>query len=76
MMIATNLLGVCEALLYAQKAGLNHEQMITLLSRGGAVSFQLENLGPRMLRRDFEPGFYVEHFMKDLGIVLEETKRN
>ena len=49
--------------------------MISLLSKGAAGSFSLEALGPRMLRRDFEPGFYVEHFVKDLGIVLDESKR-
>lgn len=49
--------------------------MIELLSSGAAQSFQLGVLGPRMLKRDFEPGFYVEHFVKDLGIVLEESKR-
>ncbi len=49
--------------------------MIKLLNKGAAGSFQLEKLGPRILRRDFEPGFYVEHFIKDLGIALEECKR-
>ena len=49
--------------------------MIPLLSKGAAGSFSLEKLGPRMLRRDFDPGFYVEHFVKDLGIALEESKR-
>jgi 3-hydroxyisobutyrate dehydrogenase len=49
--------------------------MIQLLSKGAAGSFTLEKLAPRMLRRDFEPGFYVEHFVKDLGICLEESKR-
>lgn len=49
--------------------------MINLLGKGAAGSFSLTALGPRMLRRDFEPGFYVEHFVKDLGIVLDESKR-
>lgn len=49
--------------------------MIQLLQGGAAGSFTLEKLGPRMLRRDFEPGFYVEHFVKDLGICLDESKR-
>ena len=49
--------------------------MIQLLSKGAAGSFSLEKLGPRMLRRDFDPGFYVEHFVKDLGIVLDESER-
>ena len=49
--------------------------MINLLSKGAASSFSMEKLGPRMLKRDFEPGFYVEHFVKDLGIVLDECRR-
>ena len=49
--------------------------MINLLSKGAAGSFSMEKLGPRMLKRDFEPGFYVEHFVKDLGIVLDECRR-
>ena len=49
--------------------------MVTLLSKGAAGSFTLEKLAPRMLRRDFDPGFYVEHFVKDLGICLDEAKR-
>ena len=69
------MVGLCESLLFAQKAGLDHNQMINLLGKGAAGSFSLTALGPRMLRRDFEPGFYVEHFVKDLGIVLDESKR-
>jgi 3-hydroxyisobutyrate dehydrogenase len=49
--------------------------MIDLLSGGAANSFSLEKLAPRMIRRNFDPGFYVEHFVKDLGIVLGEAKR-
>jgi 3-hydroxyisobutyrate dehydrogenase len=75
IMIATTMVGLCESLLYAQKAGLDHMQMINLLSKGAAGSFSLEKLGPRMMKRDFEPGFYVEHFVKDLGICLDESKR-
>ena len=74
-MIANKILGVCEALIYGQKAGLNLNQMIDLLKGGAAGSFQLAGLGPRILKRDFDPGFYVEHFVKDLGIALEECRR-
>jgi len=49
--------------------------MLQLLCKGAAGSHALEKLGPRMLKRDFDPGFYVEHLVKDLGIVLEEAKR-
>ena len=75
MQIALIMTGVCEALLYAEKANLDHDKMIELLSKGGARSMWLENCGPKMIRRDFEPGFYVEHFVKDLGMVLDECKR-
>ena len=74
-MISNNLFGVCEALIYGHKSGLDLNQMILLLNKGAAGSAQLEKLAPRMLRRDFEPGFYVEHFVKDLGIALEECRR-
>jgi len=74
IMIANNLFGVCEALIYGQKSGLNLDQMVQLLSKGAAGSFQLSGLAPRILARNLEPGFYVEHFVKDLGIALAECK--
>lgn len=75
IMIGSTMVGLCEALIYGHKAGLQLDQLIQLLSKGAAGSFSLEKLAPRMLRRDFEPGFYVEHFVKDLGIALDEAKR-
>jgi 3-hydroxyisobutyrate dehydrogenase len=75
IMIASTMTGLCEALVYGHKAGLALDELIPLLSGGAARSFSLEKLAPRMLKRDFEPGFYVEHFVKDLGIALEESKR-
>lgn len=75
VMIGSTMIGLCEALIYGHKAGLQLDQLIQLLSKGAAGSFSLEKLAPRMLRRDFEPGFYVEHFVKDLGIALDESKR-
>jgi len=74
-MISTTMIGVCESLIYGHKAGLQLDQMIDLLQGGAAGSFTLTKLAPRMLKRDFDPGFYVEHFVKDLGICLEESKR-
>ena len=76
IMISTTMIGVCESLLYGHKAGLKLDQMIQLLQGGAAGSFTLEKLAPRMLRRDFEPGFYVEHFVKDLGMALDEARRS
>jgi 3-hydroxyisobutyrate dehydrogenase len=75
IIIANTMVGICEALVYGHKSGLDLNQMITLLQKGAAGCFSLERLAPRMLRRDFEPGFYVEHFIKDLGIALEEARR-
>ena len=74
-MIANTMVGVCEALIYGHKSGLDLPQLITILNKGAARSFSLEILAPRMLKRDFEPGFYVEHFVKDLGIAMEEARK-
>jgi 3-hydroxyisobutyrate dehydrogenase len=75
ILIATGMIGVCEALLYAGRAGLDPIRVIESVGSGAAGSWSINNYGPRMIRRDFEPGFYVEHFVKDLGIALAESKR-
>ena len=75
IMVAASMIGVCEALIYGHKAGIQLDQMVELLKGGAAGSFTLAKLAPRMLKRDFEPGFYVEHFVKDLGIILDEAGR-
>ncbi len=69
------MISMCEAILYAHRSGLNLENVLTSVSSGAAGSWSLSNLGPRILRGDFKPGFYVEHFVKDLGIAIEECKR-
>jgi 3-hydroxyisobutyrate dehydrogenase len=74
-LIATNMIGVCEALLYAHKAGLDLPTVLRSVGSGAAGSWSLSNLGPRIMNNDFDPGFYVEHFIKDMGIALEEAKR-
>ncbi|MEL6895902.1 MAG: NAD(P)-dependent oxidoreductase [Planctomycetota bacterium] len=74
-LIATNMIGVCEALLYAHRAGLDVPTVLKSVSSGAAGSWSLSNLAPRMLDRDYEPGFYVQHFVKDMGIALEEARR-
>lgn len=73
--IVNNMQGVVETLIYAYKAGLDLEKVIETIGGGAAASFSLNVLGPRMLKRDFAPGFYVEHFIKDLEIALEEAKK-
>ena len=75
VIIASTMIGVVEGLLYAYKAGLDQNAVISLLSEGAAGSFALKVLGPRIMKRDFEPGFYVEHFVKDMEIALSESKR-
>jgi 3-hydroxyisobutyrate dehydrogenase len=75
ILISSNMIAVCEALMYGYKAGLSMETVLKSVSVGAAGSKALEVLAPRMLRRDFEPGFYVEHFIKDLGIALAEAEK-
>ncbi|MHC4274554.1 MAG: NAD(P)-dependent oxidoreductase, partial [Planctomycetota bacterium] len=75
ILIATNMIGVCEGLLYASGAGLDPLRAIESVGSGAAGSWSINNLGPRMIRRDFDPGFYVEHFIKDLAIALDESAR-
>jgi 3-hydroxyisobutyrate dehydrogenase len=75
VLIATNMIGVCEALLYAHKAGLDPTTVLQSVASGAAGSWSLSNLGPRMIAGRFEPGFFVEHFLKDMGIALAEARR-
>lgn len=74
-LIATNMIGVCEALLYGHKAGLDLPTVMQSVSSGAAGSWSLSNLGPRIMDNNFDPGFFVEHFIKDMGIALAEAKR-
>ena len=75
ILIAGNMVGVCESLLYGYKAGLDLETVLQSVGGGAAASWSLNNLGPRIIARNFEPGFFVEHFIKDMGIALQEAKR-
>lgn len=74
IVIAGTMIGVCESLLYATRAGLDPEKVLQSIRQGAAGCWTLDHLAPRMLRRDFEPGFYVEHFIKDMGIALQESQ--
>jgi 3-hydroxyisobutyrate dehydrogenase len=74
-LIATNMIGVCEALLYAHQAGLDPKTVLESVSGGAAGSWSLSNLAPRMLNGDYAPGFMVEHFLKDMEITLAEARR-
>ncbi len=75
IVIAGTMIGVCESLLYGHGAGLDPETMLESISGGAASCWTLDNLAPRILRRNFAPGFLVEHFIKDMGIALDEAKR-
>jgi 3-hydroxyisobutyrate dehydrogenase len=75
ILIASGMVGICEALIYGHRAGLDLARVLESVSTGAAGSWSLSNLAPRMLRGDFEPGFFVEHFLKDLGIALDESRR-
>lgn len=74
-LIATNMIGVCEALLYAYRAGLDLETVMQSVSSGAAGSWSLSNLGPRIIDNNFDPGFFVEHFIKDMGIAIQEANQ-
>lgn len=75
ILIATGIIGVCEALLYGYRAGLDLARVLESVSGGAAGSWSLSNYGPRMLGGDFAPGFAVDHFVKDMGIALAEARR-
>jgi 3-hydroxyisobutyrate dehydrogenase len=73
--IASGMIALCEALLYGHRAGLDLEQTIATIESGAAGSWSLSNYGPRILKGDLEPGFKIDHFVKDLGIALAEARR-
>ncbi len=75
ILIASTMIGVVECLLYAHKSGLDLMDVIAAVGSGAAGCWSINNLGPRIVRRDFDPGFMVEHFVKDMGIALEEARR-
>ena len=73
--IATTIIGAVESLLYGYKAGLDLNEMINAIGTGAAGSWTINNLGPRIIKRNFDPGFFIDHFVKDMGIALDEAKR-
>jgi 3-hydroxyisobutyrate dehydrogenase len=75
IVLAGTIIGVCESLLYGYKAGLDLDTMLSSVSKGAAQCWILDNLAPKMVKRNFDPGFFVEHFEKDLGIALDECKQ-
>ena len=75
ILACSNMVGMSESLLYAHRAGLDVEEVISAIGSGAAGSWAVNNLGPRVVQRDFAPGFMVEHMAKDLGIALAEAER-
>ncbi|MDJ0784731.1 MAG: NAD(P)-dependent oxidoreductase [Desulfosarcinaceae bacterium] len=75
ILIAGTMIGVVESLLYARRVGLDMHAVIDVIGKGAAASWSINNLGRRIADQDFDPGFYVKHFVKDMGIALEEARR-
>jgi 3-hydroxyisobutyrate dehydrogenase len=75
ILIASGMVALCEALLYGHKAGLDLNTVLQSVGGGAAGSWSLANYGPRIIANNFDPGFAVEHFVKDMGIALDEAKR-
>jgi 3-hydroxyisobutyrate dehydrogenase len=73
--IAAGMVAVCESIAYAKKAGLDPETVLKSIGAGAAASWSLNNLGPRMIAGNMEPGFYVKHFIKDMKIAVESAQR-
>ena len=75
VMIASTMVGVVESLRYAASAGLDQNAVIDIIGKGAAAAFSLNNLGRRIADRNFDPGFFIKHFVKDMGIALDEARR-
>jgi 3-hydroxyisobutyrate dehydrogenase len=75
ILIAGTMIGVVESLLYAAKSGLGKDEVIDVIGSGAAASWSINNLGRRIAKGNFDPGFFIKHFVKDMGIALEESRR-
>lgn len=75
ILIASTMVGVVESLLYAYKAGNDLDEVIDVIGSGAAASWSINNLGRRIVQGNFDPGFFIKHFVKDMGIALKEAKR-
>lgn len=75
ILVANGMIGVCESLIYAHISGLDLATVLASVSSGAAGSWALSNLGPRIIENNFDPGFFVDHFVKDLGIALQESRK-
>jgi len=75
ILIASTMIGAVESLLYAYKAGLDQNSIIDIIGKGAAASWTINILGRRMVKGDFDPGFFIKHFVKDMGIALDEARK-
>jgi 3-hydroxyisobutyrate dehydrogenase len=75
ILIAGTMIGTVEALLYAQRMGMDQQAVIDVIGQGAASSWTINNLGRRIAKGDFNPGFFIKHFVKDMGIALDEARR-
>jgi 3-hydroxyisobutyrate dehydrogenase len=75
ILAASTMIGVVESLLYTVKSGMSPDAVIDVIGSGAASSWSINNMGRRIARGDFEPGFYIKHFVKDMGIALDEARR-
>lgn len=75
IVVASNMIAACEALIYGYSIGLDVKQAVEMIASGAGGSYSLKVLGPRIINNDFAPGFYVEHFVKDLGLALNECEK-
>ena len=74
ILIASTMIGVVESLLYGYRAGLDRDAIIDVIGKGAAATWSINNLGPRIVKGDFAPGFFIKHFVKDMGIALAECR--
>jgi 3-hydroxyisobutyrate dehydrogenase len=74
ILVSGTMISVCESLLYAARVGLDQQAVIDVIGKGAAGSWSINNLGPRIVKGDFASGFFVEHFIKDMGIALQEAE--
>ncbi len=75
ILIASTMIGTVESLLYASKAGLDRDELINIIGKGAAASWSINNLGRRIVKENFDPGFFIKHFVKDMGIALKEAEK-
>jgi 3-hydroxyisobutyrate dehydrogenase len=75
ILIAGTMIGAVESLLYANRMGMDLNAVIDVIGQGAASSWTINNLGRRIAKGDFNPGFFIKHYVKDMGIALDEARR-